>query len=336
MKVQDQHQIKPETQSCQTSVMPRLYVMMFSSGRTSAALAKYIKSNPKYKNVIYVILNTGKEREESLVFADRCDKEFGLNLIWLEAVINEGKGNGTGYKIVTFETASRNGEPFESMLGKYYLPNNAAGMNCTRELKQRPIDAFLRYKAVEFMFWKWLPDKVDEETFERLVNEDFLNQTTIYQKFKKENPFEVKRIIGIRADEAHRKSIYAEKEGFIYPFCDEVPVDSKKIRKFWSEMPFDLELKDYEGNCDLCFKKSLKKRLTIINENPKIADWWQKMEEKHGSEESPRFDMRTNLTISEQIELSKNPFRKAIDLHELSQQQTDLFEIETDCFCKAT
>ena len=290
-------ELKTDARLLKTAVMPRLYVMMFSSGRTSAALAKYIKSNKKYNNVIYVILNTGKEREESLVFADRCDKEFGLNLIWLEAVINEGKGNGTGYKIVTFETASRNGEPFESMLGKYYLPNNAAGMNCTRELKQRPIDAYLRdnYKGLD-----------------------------------------VKRIIGIRADEAHRKSIHAEKEGLIYPFCDEVPVDSKNIRKFWSEMPFDLELKDYEGNCDLCFKKSLKKRLTIISENPKIADWWKKMEDKHGSEESPRFDMRTNLTVSKQIELSKNPFRKAIDLHELSQQQTDLFEIETDCFCKAT
>lgn len=296
--MRNENMIEPQNPQCaQAVVMPRLYVMMFSSGRTSAALAKYIKSNPKYKNVIYVILNTGKEREESLVFADRCDKEFGLNLIWLEAVVKEGKGNGTGYKIVTFETASRNGEPFESMLGKYYLPNNAAGMNCTRELKQRPIDSYLRdnYKGLD-----------------------------------------IKRIIGIRADESHRKSIHAKKEGFIYPFCDEVPVDNKNIRKFWSEMPFDLELKDYEGNCDLCFKKSLKKRLTIINENPKIADWWRKMEEKHGSEESPRFDMRTNLTITEQIELSKNPFRKAIDLHELSQQQTDLFEIETDCFCKAT
>ena len=281
----------------QTAVMPCLYVMMFSSGRTSAALAKYIKSNPKYENVIYVILNTGKEKEESLIFADKCDKEFGLNLIWLEAVINQGKGNGTTYSIVDFKTASRNGEPFEAMLGKYYLPNNAAGMNCTRELKQRPIDSYLR--------------------------ENYPNT-------------EIKRIIGIRADEAHRKSINAEAEGLIYPFCDEVPITQKNIRKFWENMPFDLKLKDYEGNCDLCFKKSLKKRLTIINENPKIAEWWQNMEEKFGSEESPRFDMRTNLTVRNQIEIAKKPFRKAIDLHELSQQQNELFEIETDCFCKAT
>jgi len=34
------------------------------------------------------------------------------------------------------------------------------------------------------------------------------------------------------------------------------------------------------------------------------------------------------------IELSKRPFTKAQDLHELSQHQKDLFEIETDCFCK--
>ena len=63
------------------------YVMMFSGGRTSAFLAKYVKENPKYKNVIFVFLNTGKEREETLIFADKCDKEFGLNLLWLEAKI---------------------------------------------------------------------------------------------------------------------------------------------------------------------------------------------------------------------------------------------------------
>lgn len=45
---------------------------------------------------------------------------------------------------------------------------------------------------------------------------------------------------------------------------------------------------------------------------------------------------RTNLTIEEQINLSKKPFKKAMDLFELSKQQTELFEFETDCFCKAT
>jgi hypothetical protein len=181
------------------------------------------------------------------------------------------------------------------MLSKYPMPNNMAS-NCTRELKQRPIDAYLR------------------------------------DNFKDYN---IIRVIGIRADEQHRKSNNAINENIIYPLCDELPVDSKFIRNWWSKQDFDLNLKDYEGNCDLCFKKSLKKRLTIIKENPNVANWWEKMENKYSSESIPRFDLRTNKSIYELKELAKNKFTKAEDLHELSKKQCELFDFETDCFCKA-
>jgi len=275
--------------------MKTVNVVMFSGGRTSAFLAKYVKENLKYKDSIFVFMNTGKEREETLIFADKCDKEFNLNLIWLEANIQKDKGIGTTYKIVDFKTASRNGEPFEQMLTKYPMPNNMAS-NCTRELKQRPIDAYLR------------------------------------EKYK---GFEIVRVIGIRADEAHRKSNNADKENLIYPLCDELKVNSKFIRNWWENQSFDLQLKDYEGNCDLCFKKSLKKRLTIIKENPNVANWWEEMENKYSSEIIPRFDLRTNKSITEMKQLAKLPFQKAEDLHELSKQQCNLFDFETDCFCKA-
>jgi 3'-phosphoadenosine 5'-phosphosulfate sulfotransferase (PAPS reductase)/FAD synthetase len=284
-------------QSCQNAVMPRLYVMMTSGGRTSLILARHLKNNPdKYQNVIYAFVNTGKEDEKTLQFLNKCDEEWGLNLIYLEASINYEKGKGTSYKVVDFKTASRNGEPFESMLKKYPLPNNMAS-NCTRELKQRPIDAYLRdnYKGYDLI-----------------------------------------RVVGIRADEAHRKSIHAEKEKVIYPLCDEIPFNERMVRDFWSKQDFDLGLKDYEGNCDLCFKKSLKKRLTIIKENPEKAKWWLDMEQKYSSEEIPRFDLRTNKSIEQLVEMAQRPFTKAKDLHELSQEQCDLFEYETDCFCKAS
>lgn len=279
------------------SLNNKLYVCMFSSGRTSAILAKHLKENPhKYPNVIYVFLNTGRELEKSLIFADKCDKEFGLNLIWLEAKINKEKGKGTTYSIVDFKNASRNGEPFEAMLSKYPLPNNMAS-NCTRELKQRPVDAYLR--------------------------DNFKNMNII-------------RAIGIRADEAHRKSINAKEENIIYPLCDELPMNQRMVREFWEKQSFDLGLKDYEGNCDLCFKKSLKKRLTIIKDNPSIAEWWQRMEETYAFEDVPRFDLRTNKSIKELVEMAQRPFTKAKDLHELSKQQQELFEFETDCFCKSS
>ena len=274
----------------------KLYVVMTSGGRTSMFLAKYIKENTKYKNVLFVFLNTGKEKEETLLFVEKCDKEFNLNVIWLEAKIIHKKQIGTTYKIVDFKTASRNGEPFEEMLKKYPLTNNMAS-NCTRELKLRPVEAFIRNNYKDF---------------------------------------DVYRIIGIRADEQHRKSNNATSEKLLYPLCDEIKVDAKFIRNWWENQTFDLELKDYEGNCDLCFKKSLKKRLTIVKENPKIAEWWEKMENKYSSETIPRFDLRTNKSVAEIKELAKKPFTKAKDLHELSKEQIELFNFETDCFCKAT
>ena len=264
-------------------------------------MARFIQESPKYKDYdkVFTFANTGKEKEETLKFIDRCDKEWGLNIVWLEAKVINEKGKGTSYKIVDFKTASRNGEPFVDMLNKYPMPNNFAS-NCTRELKQRPIDKFVKELGYK----------------------------------------EVITAIGIRHDERHRKSIHADKENLIYPLCDDIQVDYMFIRKWWANQCFDLEIKDYEGNCDLCFKKSMRKRLTLIKENPNIAKWWQEAEEKYGNEIVPRFDLRSNKTIKEIIELSKQPFRTVEDVYELSKTQGNLFEeeldIETDCFCKAT
>ena len=142
--------------------------------------------------------------------------------------------------------------------------------------------------------------------------------------------------MGIRFDERHRESNTAEQQKIVYPLIYDMKVDNKFIRSWWDRQTFDLELKDYEGNCDLCFKKSLKKRLTIIKENPNVADWWLKMEQKYSSEAIPRFDLRTNKSIEQLIEMAKQPFKQAKDLHELDKEQCDLFDFETDCFCKAT
>ena len=298
MKTQKQHSDNPDAPTCLKPLLSDafLYVVLFSGGRTSAFLAKYVKENPIYKNSIFVFMNTGKELEETLIFANKCDKEFGLNLVWLEAKINYPLGVGTTYTITDFKNAKRNSEPFESMLKKYPMPNNAAS-NCTRELKQRPREAFIRDNYSDC---------------------------------------NIKTIIGIRHDERHRMAKNYEKENIIYPLINEIRVDSKFIRNWWSRQNFDLGLKDYQGNCDLCFKKSLKKRLTIIKEKPKIADWWLQMETKYSSDEIPRFDLRTNKSIQQLIDLSKLKFTTAKDLHELSQNEKELFEYETDCFCKSS
>jgi len=275
--------------------MDKLLVCTFSGGRTSAFMALLVKNLPKYKEYhkVFIFANTGKERPETLDFVNKCDLEFDLNIVWLEASIVNKKGKGTNYKIVNYQTASRKGEPFKNMLDKYPLPNNIAS-NCTRELKLAPIN-----KYVKSLGYK-----------------------------------EVYTAMGIRHDERHRESNTAKEQKIIYPLIYDLKVDNKFIRNWWSKQRFDLKLKDYEGNCDLCFKKSLKKRLTIIKENPKVADWWLEMENEYKQDNTPRFDLRTNISIGKLIEMSKQNFTKAQDLHELDNKQCDLFEIETDCTCK--
>ena len=189
-----------------------------------------------------------------------------------------------------FNTASRNGEPFEDVIKKYTIPNQEF-IHCTRELKIVPIRSFLRSMGL-----------------------------------KKGDYYEA---IGIRADEQHRANWKrAKKDNLIYPLITDIRVNRQFIRDFWDNMPFTLNLKDYEGNCDLCYKKSKRKLLTLILENPKIIDWWAKMELEYGNNEHVFF--RGNTSALDLLELSKEPFQKAIDLHELDKQAPTLFDTRFD------
>ena len=59
--------------------------------------------------MLFVYANTGKEKEETLVFLNKLDLHFNLGIVWIEAKVNPIKGKGTEYTIVDFNTASRNG-----------------------------------------------------------------------------------------------------------------------------------------------------------------------------------------------------------------------------------
>lgn len=123
--------------------------------------------------------------------------------------------------------------------------------------------------------------------------------------------------IGIRYDEFERKSDHAIKNRLIYPLCDWIKIQKEDINKFWSKIPFDLQLKTYEGNCDLCWKKSLRKLLTILKDNPEKADWWIQMEykyenfiskgiEKNTKVKPPLRFNRGNVSVRELLEASKS------------------------------
>ncbi len=116
-------------------------------------------------------------------------------------------------------------------------------------------------------------------------------------------------------------------------------IDEPFIRRWWDKQSFDLQLKDYEGNCDLCFLKSKRKKLTILKDNPQYGFWWRQMESDYWNEKQPMFDVYRDLRLINLLELSKKPFRTVEDLHELRKTQGAMFEqdmdMEFDCFCKS-
>jgi len=190
--------------------------------------------------------NTGKEEEATLRFVDRCSKEWGVPITWVEY------RSGPAFEVVTFETVSRNGEPFESVIYQRggYLPNRVARY-CSSELKTRTMHRYLRSVGWE----EW-------DTF-----------------------------IGIRADEPRRVSKFranphpeTKAEEVHMPL---VPnnIGSNDVGKFWERQPFDLELpningKTMHGNCDLCYLKPADQVLSLITEKPDRAVWWAAQEQK--------------------------------------------------------
>ena len=223
-------------------------VISFSGGRTSAyMLWRVLQSNNGLpKEAIVCFANTGKEEEATLRFVDRCSKEWNVPITWLEyADAPEVKDR---FKQVTFETASREGEPFEALiLKRKYLPNPVSRF-CTVELKVRTIHRYL--KANGWTEWD--------------------------------------SMIGIRADEQRRlakigNQDYGKHEEKVAPL-GRVGITKELVGEFWRSQPFDLELPNMNGvtkhgNCDLCYLKPAGQVLSLIQEKPSRAIWWAKMEQ---------------------------------------------------------
>ncbi len=223
-------------------------LILFSGGQTSAYMTKRLldECNDEY-NMIVCFANTGQENNETLDFVHDCDVNFGFKTVWLEAEVNQEKGKPTLHRIVDYDTASRHGESFEEVVKKYGIPNHSY-LHCTRELKEAPIHSYIRSIG-----WN---------------KGDYLTA------------------IGIRTDEPrriNRKVSVQHKQIKIYPLVDIFPSDKIDVLDFWEQQTFRLNLKDYQGNCKVCFKKSDKKLMQIYRDNWKDFNIFSYLENQYGN-----------------------------------------------------
>lgn len=217
----------------------------FSGGRTSAyMLWRVLQSNGGLpEECVVAFANTGKEEEATLQFIKDCETNWGVKVYWVERVFDDA-----GFKLVDFDTASRNGEPFEALIRKRnYLPNPVARI-CTSELKIRAQSKFL----------STLP-MFSDETYSTMENASW---------------------VGIRKDEERRAAKIVDKSRI--PLWT-AGVTKEIVGDFWRTNSFDLGLPNMggvtmHGNCDLCFLKPAAQILSLIQEKPERAVWWAGIE----------------------------------------------------------
>ncbi len=272
----------------------------FSGGRSSGYMLKHVLDahGGTLPDDVYVLFaNTGKEMEESLQFVAACGEMWDVPIVWLEYDPTQ-EGNT---RVVTYGTASRNGEPFHALIEKRrYLPNPVTRF-CTEELKIRRFRTWMR-KVAGHKHWD--------------------------------------SIIGYRGDEPRRVSKMRarndkgkEPDEMCAPMV-ECGVTTKNVIDWWAEQPFDLTLphngvgKTLAGNCDLCFLKGLGTARRLVGERPHLADWWAEQEASV-----------TGLTKKESGEWFRKdrPGYAAIKQGVLSGKATRFFQDGEDggisCFC---
>lgn len=216
----------------------------FSGGRTSAAMLRWVLDAGLQPDVHVLFSNTGKERPETLDFIHECETRWPVQVHWLEYA-----GSSKEYREVDYASASRNGEPFEALITKRkYLPNPVTRF-CTEELKIRVMRNWMLAHGYEH----WT------------------------------------NIVGIRADEPRRVAkMKAASESSKERWEIDLPlaragVTEVDVLSFWKAQPFDLHLKTWEGNCDLCMLKARAKKFRIIQDNPGCEQWWIDREKQVGA-----------------------------------------------------
>ena len=219
-------------------------VVSFSGGRTSAYMLWRILQAHEGElppNVLVVFANTGKEMPQTLNFVRDCSERWGVPITWVEYADHDEVPQR--WRVVTYETASRNGEPFAALIRRKKMLPNVVARFCTADLKIRAMHRML--KATRG-WTEWT------------------------------------EAVGLRADEMHRVArIKASNEGKRDVICPlaTAGVTKRDVAAFWQRQNFDLDLPNVNGrtphgNCDLCFLKPIATVRAIMRDIPSAADWW--------------------------------------------------------------
>lgn len=232
-------------------------VVSFSGGRTSGFMLRHILDahggQPDDLKVCFQ--NTGLEHPATYDFIKEVGEQWSVDITWTEYCVNEEGDND--HKIVGYDSASRDGEPFTALIQKRQMLPTPVARFCTVALKMRTLDRHL----------KTLPAFKDGYT----------------------------NAVGLRYDEPRRalrlKADNPREETCVPMYHAKHTEDD--VLEFWKKQPFDLRLpwgNALWGNCRGCMLKARHKIEVIAQEEPDSLQWWVDAEKSmEGVMDVPRF-----------------------------------------------
>lgn len=246
-------------------------LISFSGGRTSAFMLKQMldaAAGAFAPDIHVVFCNTGREREETLRFVHECQVRWGVPIHWLEwRDRRKGTPVEQRFEEVGYNSASRNGEPFEALIRSKKSTPNAVSRWCTQHLKVQVCADFMEARGYK----RWtnvIGLRADE--LRRAVKKDRQNE-------EGKNPW-TNAMPMVRA--GHTKDDVRP-----FWFGNMTPTDAVKIQKDFGPQAaltlpqgFDLGLEEWEGNCTLCFMLGYQVLLHRIRRDPDEPLWWSHME----------------------------------------------------------
>ena len=145
--------------------------------------------------------------------------------------------------------------------------------------------------------------------------------------------------IGIRADESDRMSASMKEQRFIYPLVKAF-IRKEDVLAECAKWPFDLRLHgEHYGNCVWCWKKSLRKLLTVAKHDPQHFDFPAKMDALYSHHKltpattSPQQDrrfFRKHLNTADIIRMAQGEFDEYFDRSGITYDDP-LFDVGAGC-----
>lgn len=264
--------------------MKKKIILSLSGGESSGVLAYNLFTSGF--DVVYIFANTGLENNETLDFIHNMEKEWGVNVVWLEAVVNPKHGEGITHRVTSYEKAFRANQykdsdhPYHAFIRKCGIPNQTY-KQCSDRLKQLVIEDYKKkngLQGVKHALGMRLdePNRVCPAQVRKAIEKTPFDDFDFRNEYRNENIEKLEAMVELGKLELEDGQLnliqnYVKKINrfnLCYPLYDMYQQDKQDVKEFWSNQPFGLGLEDHEGNCQTCWKKSDKKLWLLAIEQP--------------------------------------------------------------------